>query len=165
MDDSLNRRQVLGIAGTILSGGIIGCQRSQSTGLVAPTRNVNRERIEVALKALLQRTNDDAFVIFEEKRSRKFVQFAGSARQDLMLDLPPQTLDQTEDARAEIYFRELGTRPVEDQSSTLEGKIVRQRYYQKQFGRDAGAAAAAAMGVFERVYQFPPDFDLVITEN
>ena len=54
---------------------------------------MNTQRIEAALQALLQRNNEDAFVIFEDKATGKFVQFAGSAEQPLLLDLPLQALD------------------------------------------------------------------------
>src|SRR5262245_41738761 len=59
-----------------------------------------RLAISSALAALRARTNDDAFVIFEDARSRKFVQFAGGVNHPLLLDLPIVGLHPSEVARA-----------------------------------------------------------------
>jgi hypothetical protein len=106
-------------------------------------------------------------VIFEEKHTQKFVQFAGSARQDLFLDLPAQTLDQADVQRAESYFRGLGVRAEEyDVYDAPGGKVAgRQRSFQKALGRDVEVATNIATQIFERLYQFPAEFELVVTEN
>jgi hypothetical protein len=120
-----------------------------------------------ALAALLRRENDDAQMIFEEKRTRKFVQFTGSAHQDLFLDLPGQALDQAQTQRADSYFQELGVRVEEyDVFDRPGGRVVgRQRSFQKSLGRDVETAADIAEQIFERVYQFPANFELVVKEN
>lgn len=148
--------------------GLSGCQPEASL----PQRkgegqNMNRAKIRIALEALLRRDNGDAFVIFEEKRTGKFVQFCGSARDDLFLDLPSQTLDQAQSLRADDYFAELGVRAEEyDMLDGPGGKVVgRQRSFQKKLGRDVETAATIAERIFERVYQFPADFDLIVKEN
>ena len=56
----------------------------------------NLHLMENALKDLLLQNSDDAFVIFSEKVSGKFVQFVGSAHENLALDLPIQTLSENE---------------------------------------------------------------------
>jgi hypothetical protein len=127
----------------------------------------NRARIESALTALLERQNKDGFVILEEKASGKFVQFCGSAREGLLLDLPCQALGGAEMERAKAYFLELGVRPEgSDVSDGPGGKVVgRQFSFQKRFGREARAAADVTIEVFRDVFRFPADFELVVTEN
>jgi hypothetical protein len=127
----------------------------------------NHAKIESALVALLNRHNEDAFVIFEEKATGKFVQFAGSSQEDLLLDLPSQTLDRAEMARAITYFLEVGIEAdVYDVFDRPGATVVGQQCsFQHSFGRDARTAAEIASAVFLRVYRFPVDFDLVITEN
>jgi hypothetical protein len=115
----------------------------------------------------LKRQNEQAFVIFEEKTSGKFVQFAGSSREGLFLDLPSQTLDESEMARAKAYFLELGVQAEEyDVFDRPGGRPVgRQCSFQKDFGRDVRAAASVVSEVFRRVYRFHPDVELVVKEN
>jgi hypothetical protein len=129
----------------------------------------NRNRIVDALSGLLQRHNVDAFVIFEEKGSGKYVQFAGSANEGLLLDLPSQTLTEEEAKRAEVLFSELGIPGPEtyevytDKSRKTAAGM--QTSFQVDFGRDVVRAAMVTLAIFERVYRFPPDFHLVLTEN
>ena len=54
------------------------------------------EEITIALTQLLKRGNSDAFVIFTEVNSGKFVQFAGSVNEDLYFSLPANQLNQNE---------------------------------------------------------------------
>ena len=60
--------------------GLISCDKPG--GLVG-----NQQEIETALSSLLKRQNEDAFVIFEDSVSKKFVQFAGSSTEPLLLDI------------------------------------------------------------------------------
>lgn len=62
-------------------------------------------QIKAAINRLLNRDNDDAFVIIEDKKTGKFVQFAGGASQDLTFDLPGQTLSPDELARAKSVLK------------------------------------------------------------
>jgi hypothetical protein len=156
---------LLGGAGLITAGilWLVGLSQYRAWRIQA-----GRSRIKEALAALLRRDNPDAFVIFEEKRSRKFVQFAGSANEErLLLDLPSQILDAGESQRAEEYFQQLGVRAEEyDVFDRPGGKAVgRRRNFLKDFGKDVEAATRVTQEVFERVYQLPPDFDLVVEEN
>lgn len=54
-----------------------------------------KENIQYALNALLQRTNHDAFVIITEITSGKFVQFTTDGRQ-LFFDLPTQQFNRNQ---------------------------------------------------------------------
>jgi tetratricopeptide (TPR) repeat protein len=129
----------------------------------------NLSRITKALSALLQRDNADAFIIFEEKETGKFIQFAGSKNEDLLLDLPSQTLSREEMARAKVLFEELGSSGPEkhamytDKSLEVIARI--QTSFNMNFGRDFRRAAEVTLAVFERVYRFPAEFQLILKEN
>jgi hypothetical protein len=129
----------------------------------------NQSWIVDSLSGLLQKRNRDAFVIFEEKSSGKFVQFAGSANEGLLLDLPSQTLAKEEMERAKALFRELGIPGPEtyEMYTDKARKTVAgmQTSFQMDFGRDVVRAAQVVLAIFERVYRFLPDFHLVLTEN
>jgi hypothetical protein len=130
-------------------------------------RRSHRVRIRAALAALLRRRSD-SFVIFEDKQSGKFVQFAGPDKKErLLLDLPFASLDAEESRRAEEHLPPLGVRAVEYDFLDRPGGIVvgHTRSFGKDFGRNVEEATRAALEVFDRVYQLPPDFDLVVTEN
>lgn len=128
---------------------------------------MHKDTIESALARLTDRKNEDAFVIFEEKSSGKFVQFSRTADQGLFLDLPSQTLNAAEMERATEYFLQQGVRIEEfDLFDGPGGKRVgSQCSFQKDFGQDIRAAADVVSEVFRRVFQFPAEFELVITEN
>lgn len=125
------------------------------------------EAIRSALRALLERTNRHAFVIFSEARTGKFVQFAGSAQEPLLLDLPEQTLDAEEARRAAELFSELGVTERENDLLDRPGGVPvgRQRGYNLDLGRDVERAACLVLAIFSRVYELPADFELEIEEN
>jgi hypothetical protein len=145
-----------------------GCQREgdQPQG-VSKEKMDNRTRILHALQSLIQSEDEQAFVIFEEKRTGKFVQFAGSIHQELFLDLPFETLDEDQVQRAESYFGELGVR--QEESDLLDGpeghKVGRQRSFQMTLGRDAEVATNITEQVFARVYRVRKDFELIVKTN
>src|SRR5262245_43054225 len=65
--------------------------------------------VKTALQTLLVQPDDAcAFVIIEDVKSKKFVQFVGSLERPLLLDLPAQTLSETEFYRAVTFFRRRG---------------------------------------------------------
>lgn len=129
-----------------------------------------RDAIRAALRALVTRENDDAFVFLEDARTRKWVQFGGGAGRPLLFDLPAMALGKDEMARAIALFDELGRGSLETfEVGKREGGSVpfeRGETYQIRF--DAGevdAAADTALAVFERVYRLPEGFTLAIDEN
>jgi hypothetical protein len=163
-----NRRDVLRAGAAALPAALIGCQgQPDAAPPRAAPRTANHARIQAALAALLERHNEDSFVIFEEKASAKFVQFARAQHGSLLLDLPSQTLNAAETARAQAFFLDLGVRAtVEAALDRPGGRVVgRQRAFQMRFGQDVGRAADVTAAVFDRVYRFPLDFELVVTEN
>jgi hypothetical protein len=122
----------------------------------------HRARMEEALRAL--RTRDKgSFVVFEDRLSKKFVQFAGSRWERLLLDLPTQPLDPDEMRRASAFFAKRG---VQLHTWTVEGPDGERREqssFQLELGADVERAAKLALGVFREVYHLPPDFSLEIT--
>ena len=126
----------------------------------------NQALIKDALSALLVRTNDDAYVIIEHQQSGKFVQFAGSASELLLLDLPWQTLSETEFYRAVEFFRRLGIVGAEhDVFDEPGGRVVSQQFSFNMTIQTVDEASRIALDVLQNVFQIPRDCDLVITES
>ena len=111
-----------------------------------PLPTTPEARITAALQEVLRR-NDAPFAIIEHPPTKKFVQFTGSARDTLMLDLAAQALTPEERARAEQLFVSLGG------TQTEVG-------FQLDTGRDAEEAARITLRVFREVYQLPDDAEL-----
>ena len=118
------------LAGQIRAGVMRNCDslhRRIQTWVIA--NMANRARITEALSSLLVRRNDDAFVIIEHPESRKFVQFAGSASEQLLLDLPSQTLSETEFYSAVQLFRKIGIAGDEhDVLDEPDGQVVGKQF-------------------------------------
>lgn len=126
----------------------------------------NRATIAAELRSLLGRENEDAFVIFEDAGSGKFVQFAGTATEPLLLDLPEQTLSEAEFYRAVAFFRRLGV--VGDERDLLDepgGSAVGRQFSFNANPATVEEAADLALGVFREVYGLPDDFELTVTAN
>jgi hypothetical protein len=88
--------------------------RCAATSITVPARGWTKQLSRVqalttALQTLLVQPNDAcAFVIIEDVESKKFVQFVGSLERPLLLDLPAQSLSETEFYRAVLFFRRRG---------------------------------------------------------
>jgi hypothetical protein len=113
-----------------------------------------RDRIRSALEALARRSSDDAFVIFEQKRSGKFVQFAGGG--NLLLDLPLEALSGVEQSRARALFSARGVTPTEVGDHTT---------LQLDLEADVERATEMTLLVFREVFRIDGEFELVVTEN
>ena len=125
----------------------IGCSRQEK-------HTLNAEIIREALIRLLSRPSG-AFVIIEEPKSGKFVQFAGSEKEPLLLDLPSQTLTQDEMKKAIAVFSELGypgpeTFPVQEHPGGPPAG--EQTSFVVTFGKDVDKATELAVAVLHRVY-------------
>jgi hypothetical protein len=124
--------------------------------------------VSAALAALLQRTNDDCFVILKEQQTGKFVQFA-TGHSGLLLDLPAVALDKNEWGRAEHYFLdEHGVTPYtseqySDAAMTISTGLWMTIYMELR--QDVRKATRIALDVFDQVYLLPLDFQLMIEEN
>lgn len=126
----------------------------------------NLQRIRDALAKLLTRQDDEAFVIIEHRPTGKFVQFAGSASEMLLLDLPSQTLSELEFYRAVEFFRKIGI--AGEEFNVLDepyGQVVGRQFTFNVEYRSPGEAAQAVLALFRDVYQLPDDCELQITED
>ncbi len=124
-----------------------------------------QKKISRALSTLLKAKASDAFVIFEEKETGKYVQFAGSVREPLLFDLPVVALDNAELKRAcAVLGREPETEQIyTDPTATVPaGEMA---HFTISLGRDIQEGARLTCAIFRDVYQFPPDFQLTINQN
>jgi len=122
-------------------------------------------QIQRALRNLLQRGGEDAFVIIEEPESGKFVQFGGAP--GLWLDLPCAALDEEEADRAYKVFNELGVEaPCEYHASDSKAGMVRHgASFRLNLGDNVRAATSTALAILRLVYLIPEDTALSIVEN
>lgn len=63
-----------------------------------------KAKIKLSLEKLLQRENEDSFVIIEDVKTGKFVQFAGGKYEELLIDIPQQVLSKQEKERADLLL-------------------------------------------------------------
>jgi hypothetical protein len=126
-----------------------------------------QEQIHDALQRLLQRRNDNAFLIIEEPKTRKFVQFAGSASEGLAFDLPSQTLSAEELSRAKRALATIGIRFDEwDVYDKPGGTVVgKQSGFSKSLGRDLAEATKLTLMIFIEVYDIKEPYNLSFEEN
>ncbi len=126
----------------------------------------NLALIRNALTSLLVRGKEDAFVIIEHRQSGKFIQFAGSASELLLLDLPSQTMSEAEFYRAVEFFRRRGIIGYDhDMLDEPGGRVVGQQFSFNVTIQSVDEAARTALDVLQVVFQLPTDCDLLITEN
>lgn len=110
-----------------------------------------RTVIEEALVRLQGRDGGDSFVIFEDRPSGKFVQFAGGRGQPLLLDLPLVALDGSERERAAAFFESLGV-----QAGPMAYDLV--------LADDVVRAADVAVDILRGVFRLT-EVDLRVEEN
>ena len=118
-----------------------------------------------ALQDLLRRHNDDAFVIIEDEKSGKFVQFGRGPT--LKLDLPLAALNAEETARAERAFRALGSeypRSLVAPDPSEAGLPRAHVTLEYDFGLDSVGAARGALWVYDQVFGLA-DASLLLQEN
>lgn len=128
----------------------------------------NIDKIGNALKDLKTRQNEDAFLIIEESKSQKFVQFAGSTEEPLMFDLPAQGLTEDELERAKAVLGEYdvemeGTPMYEDE--TMQKVVDTQYGFSAVLGDNLNLAVELAVRILTEVYQFDEDVKLLLEEN
>src|SRR5438128_661519 len=107
-----------------------------------------------ALRSLLQRSKSSAFVIFEDKATKRFVQFALKKKHGLLLDLPGVALDAGEMDRATQYFERYGIQPQE---------YGPEKIFRVPFGEDVTKATKVTLEIFEQVYRLAGEWELTIT--
>ncbi len=148
------------IAVVIVVGITFGCARQRQ-------QQAHSEMVREALTRLLTRP-PGAFVIIEEPRSGKFVQFAGSKNEPLLLDLPFQTLSSEEITKAKALFIELGylgPQTYQVQESPGGPPAGEQTSFNVKFGNNVDKATELAVTVLHRVYGFGEDTKLKLTEE
>ncbi len=127
----------------------------------------NKRVIRSALRRLRSRTNEDAFLIIEEKKTNKFVQFAKDNENNLIFDLPDQTLTLAEQARGRMLLRSYNI--VYEEWEVLDkpdGKVVgTQKGFNKNLGKDLDAITEITYAVFTKIYLFVEPIKLSIIEN
>jgi hypothetical protein len=126
-----------------------------------------REAIRIALKKLVERSNEDAFVIIEDNSTKKFVQFAGGKMQDLVFDLPTQTLSSHELVRAKDALARFNIQLEEwNVYDRPGGKVVgTQSGFSKNLGKDVDIATEIAWTTLTEIYRLGQALDLSIEEN
>jgi len=125
------------------------------------------ESIRAALRRLLSRP-PGAFLIIEDSRSGKFVQFAGSQEDPLVLDLPCQTLSPEETTKAKAVFSDLGyPGPTTYQTQQFPGgpPAGEQTSFMVTFEQDVGKATELAVAILHRVYGLDEKATLKLTEE
>ena len=127
----------------------------------------NLTKMETALQKLTQREAADAFVIFSDNHSGRFIQFAGSLYENLLLDLPIQNLSKQELGIARELFNQqgvaLGVTQLLDEPN---GKPVGVHMgFNIDFGKDYQSAAKTALYLMCEVYSLADDFNLLVEEN
>jgi hypothetical protein len=122
-------------------------------------------RIFDALVALLHRGTEDSFVLIQEPKSEKFVQF-GKGR-CICMDVPFVELSNSEAERAYPFFQKLGEEYPREYNAPdpKSGKVHHGATFYHEFGTDVRAATSAAMRLFVDVFGFPPDVELSIEEH
>ncbi len=124
-----------------------------------------KEQIIVSLDKMLKRSNDDAFVIFIEKKTQKFVQFRGNDRESLMLNLPEQTLDNHELEKAKTLFKQYRVKLGKNPGIPVGPDAGIDRSFDMEIGKDTKKGADIAMEVFREVYGFQGNFIIETEEN
>ena len=122
------------------------------------------DEIFEALIALRHRGVHDSYVLIEEPKTGKFVQFGSGPK--LILDVPCIALTSQEADRASEFFREFGENsPREyDAPDPKTKKTNHGATFEHDFGKDARGAAQAAIRFFVIVYQFAPGTVLALRE-
>jgi hypothetical protein len=126
----------------------------------------NTAAIKTALESLLVQPDDAcAFVIVEDAESEKFIQFMGSIERPLALDLPAQTLSESEFYRAVEFFRRRGVCGQEYDllDTTGSRRVAEQFTFQKEL-QSVEKAIELVLEVFEKVY-LRPGCELLVTEG
>ena len=109
----------------------------------------NTALIRSRLEALVHSTHPAPFLIIQEARSQKFIQFSG---QTLQFDLPKQTLTDREFESATNILADHGIEPVTYKAGNFE-----QTTFQKELKGNVEQATALAEVVLFSVYGFDRD--------
>jgi hypothetical protein len=126
-----------------------------------------KNKIKISLEKLLQRENEDSFVIIEDVKTGKFVQFAGGKYEELLFDIPQQILSKEEKERADKILNDHNifyeSHPVyDDNNSELE--VGKQYGFSKKLNNDINLAVELVEKVMKKVYLIE-NVSIEFTEN
>jgi hypothetical protein len=128
---------------------VVGCSQSP----VSENSKDMTDFIESQLAKLLEQP-EGGFLIINLRDSNNFIQFAGSAVEDLIFDFPTAQLSESQKLKAAAYFQKhwidaennkLTTHPGGEPAGTINT-------YSRSFSRDTAAAAALATEVLDAVF-------------
>ncbi len=122
----------------------------------------NRVLIKAALQALLQQPPENKPWVVINHASGKFVQFAGSSSEPLVLDLPWQPLSEAEFYRAVVYFKQFGVVGADQEMFDIEGQRASPQFTFNMTFRSVEEATVTALALFEQVYGLPTADELRI---
>ncbi len=125
----------------------------------------NASPIRRALCSLLVKPRDDNPWVVIEHDSGKFVQFAGSAGEPLLLDLPWQPMSEAEFYKAAAYFKKHAVAGAEREMFDLEGKPTDPQFAFNRSFRSVEAATEVALEIFEEVYNLPRNVELAVATS
>lgn len=110
---------------------------------------LTEKNIEDALKKLLTMPSD-GFVIFQNRSTEKFVQFALTQNKELLFDLPTHSFSDEEKERLQ---------PI----ATSENCTFEHQIYNKILGKDTKRATALIAKIFKEVYLLDLDDDIEVS--
>lgn len=126
-----------------------------------------KNKIKISLEKLLQRENEDSFVIIEDVKTGKFVQFAGGKYEELLFDIPQQILSKEEKERADTVLNNHSifyeSHPVYDENNS-ELEIGKEYGFSKKLNNDIDLAVELVEKVMEEVYMIG-NISIEFTEN
>lgn len=153
----------------LMAGLLLSCS-STTTETPPPSTlsEANVAKVRASLTALLHRENSDAFVIITEPGSQKFIQFAGSANEDLYLSLPSAQMSKDELSKAKKVLKQYEVEFESIQADTPEGSsapTVNLDEFYKVMGQDVEGAVEIVSVVMMDIFGFDENVELDITEN
>ena len=125
----------------------------------------NAPQIKQALCSLLAKPSEDKPWVIIEHDSGIFVQFAGSATEPLLLDLPWQPMSEAEFYRAVVYFKKFGVVGDEVEMFDLQGNRADPQFTFNMTFRSGDIATKVALDIFDEVYGLPRDSELAIATS
>jgi hypothetical protein len=125
----------------------------------------NAALIRRALCSLLGKPRDDNPFVVIQHDSGKSVQFAGSAAEPLLLDLPWQPMSEAEFYKAAAYFKKPAVAGAEREMFDVEGKPRDPRSGFYMTFRSVDIATEVALEIFEEVYNLPRNVELAVATS
>lgn len=129
------------------------------------TSHPQQKEIEKALQALVDRNGEDSFVIIEEPKSKKFIQFSVD-QGDLLFDFPEMD-DESTNKKAKLYFQSVGIEfPVINEYIDPETeKPFEAKSYQLDLYQNVDIATRFAIRVIRNVHGIGDTVKLTFQEN